>query len=135
MKHGAHDHVISGNVSTKQDRGSCHNLIHVTGKTRGTHGCSRYSSLLVNSGYKTRAFPIVSDHGHATIIRRRTAASGVSSSRLFCYGRQNLSARSTIKLVIGNCTHRILTGLPVRFTIRTRGLLSVDLRNSIKWQA
>lgn len=129
---GAQDAVIDGNVSTKGDRGSCHNLIHITRGTSGTHGCDRYSSLLLNSGYNTRAFPCVSVRGRATVIRRRTAADGVDRSRVFCYGRHNVSARSTIKLVIGNCTGRILGGLPVRFTMRTRGLLTVSLRKDIK---
>lgn len=130
---GAGDAVVSGNVSTNRDRGSCHNLIHTASGTSGTHGCDSYSSLLLNDSYKTRAFPCVSTRGSATIFRRRTAASGVSRSRLFCYGRQNVPARRTINLVMGNCTGSILGGLPVRFTMRTRGLLDISLRKAMKW--
>lgn len=129
---GAHDAVMDGNVSTKGDRGSCQNLMHISRETSGTHGCDRYSSLLLNSGYNTRAFPCVSVRGRATIMRRRTAADGVDRSRVFCYGRHNVPARSTVKLVMGKCTGRMLGGLPVRFTIRTRGLLAVSLRKDIK---
>lgn len=132
LKQGAHDAVISGNVSTKRDRGDCHNLIGISPHTRNTHGRDRYSDLLLDSAYNTRAFPCTSVRGRATMIRRRTAADGVDRRRLFCYQRHNVSIRRTINLVIGKCTHRMVGGLPVRFTIRTRGLLAVSLRKDMK---
>ena len=100
-------------------------------KAQGARNYSQCDSLLIGNLSNANTFPFISVHNSTTKIEHEASTSKIGEEQIFYFLQRGISLEKAISLIVSGFCNKVLTELPLEFSVEADRLLSLKLEGSI----
>ena len=123
--------IVSKGISSGNSKNTYRGFVNINRKAIGARNYSQCDSLLIGNSSNANTFPFISVQNSSSKIEHEASTSKIGEEQIFYFLQRGISLEKAISLIVSGFCNKVLTELPLEFSVEADRLLSLKLEGSI----